>query len=286
MIKHNLSSDNGRGVATADATSIAFRTPAESGYADVNGLKLYYEVYGAGRPLVLLHGGFAVISMFGPLLPALAETRQVIAVEMQAHGHTADIDRPLTFEQMADDTAALITHLGLKTADVLGYSLGGGVALQTAIRHPDIVRKLVVVSAPYKRDGWYPEVLIGMEALNAEMMTGTVLYQAYTSVAPHPKDWSKLTDKTRQLLGQAYNWAQDVAAIKAPTLIVVGDADSVSPAHAVEMFGLLGGGQADGTIREAPPVHLAVLPGTTHYTILNRLDLLLPIMRTFLDPSE
>ncbi len=128
-------------------------------YANVNGLDIYYEIHGAGRPLVLLHGGLSMIGMFGQLLPDLAETRQVIAIELQAHGHTADIDRPLSFEQMADDVAALIEHLGLENADVLGYSLGGGVALQAAIRHPDAVHKLVVVSTPCRRDGWYPEVI-------------------------------------------------------------------------------------------------------------------------------
>ena len=137
-------------------------------YANVNGLRMYYEIHGKGQPLVLLHGGLGVIGMFEQILPGLVETRQVIGVELQAHGHTADINRPLSFDLMADDIAALIKHLGLKSADIFGYSLGGGVALQTAIRHPDVVRKLVIVSAPYKSDGWYPEVRAGMSAMNAE----------------------------------------------------------------------------------------------------------------------
>jgi pimeloyl-ACP methyl ester carboxylesterase len=259
---------------------------AKGGYAAVNGLEMYYEVHGAGTPLVLLHGGFGVIGQFAAfeqLLPALAQTRQVIAVELQAHGHTADIGRPLSYELMADDIAALIKHLGLERADVCGYSLGGGVALQVAIRHPEALRKLVVVSAPCARAGWYPEVLAGMGAINAAVLVGTPMHAAYLSVAPRPSEWPRLADKTRQLLGQDYDWSADVAGIEAPTLIVVGDADSVRPAHAVELFGLLGGGEADGDMAGVPRSHLAVLPGTMHSTVLTRIDLLLPIVPAFLD---
>jgi pimeloyl-ACP methyl ester carboxylesterase len=136
---------------------------SKGNYAEVNGLEMYYEIHGTGEPLILLHGGVGAIEMFGEVLPLLAEGRQVIAADLQAHGRTADIDRPLSFESMADDIAALIEHLGFEKADVMGYSLGGGVALQTAIRHPEVVRKLVVVSTPFERDGWYPEILAGME---------------------------------------------------------------------------------------------------------------------------
>ena len=148
-------------------------------YAEVNGIRLYYEVHGAGEPLVLLHGGLGAVEMFGEVLPLLAEGRQVVAVDLQAHGRTADIDRPLGYEAMADDLAALIEHLGFERADFMGYSLGGGAALQTAIRHPGAVRKLVVVSTPFKRDGWYPEVLAGMGQMGpeaAEPMKATPMY--------------------------------------------------------------------------------------------------------------
>ncbi len=256
-------------------------------YASVNGLNMYYEIHGTGKPLVLLHGGLATIDvLFGQLLPPLAQTRQVIAVELQAHGHTADIERPLSFELMADDIAALIKHLGLEQADLFGFSLGGGVALQTAIRHPEVVRKLVVVSAPCKRDGWYPEVLAGMASMNAEAaeaMMGSPMHQAYVSVAPKPEDWSALVAKSGQLLRQDYDWSTAVASITAPTLIVVGDADSVRPAHAVELFGLLGGGKVDGAMGGLPHSQLAMLPGTTHFSILARTDLLLPIITPFLE---
>ncbi len=256
-------------------------------YANVNGLNLYYEVHGAGQPLVLLHGGFGTISMFGPALPALAETRQVIAVELQGHGHTADIDRPLSFEGMADDTAALIKHLGLERADVMGYSLGGGVALQTAIRHPGVVRKLVLVSVPFKSNGWYPEVRAGMKSINAEAARGWVgspMHQEYASVAPRPEDWPTLADKSGDLHRQDYDWSSGVAAIKAPTMIVIGDADSVRTSHAVEFFERLGGGQRDagwdGSGR--PIARLAILPGATHYDIFSS-ALLAIVVTPFLD---
>ena len=206
---------------------------------------MYYEIHGAGRPLILLHGGVGAIEVFGEVLPLLAEGRRVIAVDLQAHGRTADIDRPLSFELMADDIAALIKHLGLEKADLMGYSLGGGVALQTAIRHPEVVRKLVVVSTPFKKDGWYPEILAAMGQMGpeaAEPMKQTPMYQVYASVAPNPEDWPVLLTKLGQLLGKNYDWSKEVAAMEAPTLIVVGDADSVRTAHAVEFFELLGGG--------------------------------------------
>jgi pimeloyl-ACP methyl ester carboxylesterase len=242
-------------------------------YASVNGLSMYYEIHGAGKPLVLLHGGFGVVGMFEQLLPQLANTRQVIAVELQAHGHTADIDRPLSFEFMAEDVAALIKHLGLSNADILGYSLGGGVALQTVIRHPELVRKLVVVSAPCRSGGWYPEVLAGMRSINAAVAKtwiGSPMHQAYASVAPKPEDWTTLAAKTGQLLGQEYDWSREVALIESPTMIVIGDADSVRTAHAVEFFELLGGGKRDAGLDGSgmPNARLAILPATTHYSIL------------------
>jgi pimeloyl-ACP methyl ester carboxylesterase len=245
-------------------------------YALVNGINLYYETYGArptATPLIMLHGGLGVIGMFDKLLPALTQGRQVIAVELQAHGHTADIDRPMTFEAMADDIAALVKHLGLAKADLLGYSMGGGVALRAAIRHPDALRKLVLVSAPCKLDGWYPGVRAGFKAMNgtaARGWVGSPMHEAYASVAPRPEDWPILADKLGQLVSQFYDWSVDVAMMKTPTLIAIGDADAVRTAHAVEFFELLGGGKAeagwDGS--GMPRSRLAILPATTHYDIV------------------
>ena len=245
---------------------------ARGDYAEVNGLELYYEVHGDGEPLILLHGGVGAIEMFGEVLPMLAEGRKVIGVDLQAHGRTADIDRPLSYEQMAEDVAALIGHLGFERADVMGYSLGGGVALQTAIRHPDAVRKLVAVSTAFKRDGWYPEVLAGMEQMGpaaAEPMKQTPMYQLYAGVAPRPEDWPVLLTKLGELLSRDYDWSEQVAAMQVPTMIVVGDADSIRTAHAVEFFGLLGGGKRDAGWDGSgmPDARLAILPGTTHYDI-------------------
>jgi pimeloyl-ACP methyl ester carboxylesterase len=256
--------------------------PIKTGYAPVNGLNLYYEIHGSGAPLILMHGGVGGIGMFGPNVAALAAQRQVIAVELQGHGRTADIDRPLTYEAMADDIGALITHLGIAPADVMGYSLGGGVALQTAIRHGALVRKLVVVSQPFRRDGWYPEVLVGMAQMGpaaAESMKQSPLSQLYPNV-----NWARLFTKLVDLLKKDYDWSRQVAAIKAPTMLVFADADAVRPAHIVEFFGLLGGGQKDagldGTGR--PTAQLAVLPGLTHYNI-GSAPSLAPALIPFLD---
>ncbi|MEV5765213.1 alpha/beta fold hydrolase [Micromonospora sp. NPDC052213] len=242
-------------------------------YAEFNGLRLWWEEHGEGPPLLLLHGGFGAVEMFSAILPALAGRRRVIAVDLQGHGRTADVDRPLRFESMADDVAALVTRLGLAEADLLGYSLGGGVALRTAIQHPALVRRLVVVSAPCRRQGWYPEVLAGMpepDEKAGERMRGTPPHQLYTRIAPRPEDWPTLWAKTGELLRRDYDWSAEVAALVAPTLLVFADADSVSTAHMVEFFGLLGGGHRDagwdGTDR--PASRLAVLPGHTHYDVV------------------
>lgn len=262
----------------------------QSGYAPVNGLHLYYEIYNAastGVPLVLLHGGIGATGMFSEILPLLAKCRQVIAVDLQAHGRTADIDRPLSFDGMADDIAALIAHLGLARADVMGYSLGGGVALQTAIRHPGAVRKLVIVSAPFKRDGWYPEVLAGMNQMGreaAEPMKQSPIYETYARLAPRPEDWPVLLTKLGDLLRQPYDWSDDVKNIQSPTLFVIGDADSIRPAHAVEFFELLGGGKADGGWDGSgmSRSRLAILPAATHYAIFNS-PMLASAVTPFLD---
>ena len=241
-------------------------------YADVNGLHLYYEEHGSGDPLVLLHGGIHAGETFGAILPQLAEGRRVIAVDLQAHGHTADIDRPLRPELMADDIAALIEHLGLERADVMGYSLGGAVALRTAIQHPDRVRRLVVVSVPFRRHGNFPEVLATMDAMGpeaAEMMKQSPLYEVYSRVAPRPEDWPVLIGKVAELLKVGYDWTAEVEALEVPTMLVFADADSVRPDHIVEFYRLLGGGLRDagwdGSARRA--ARLAILPGTTHYDI-------------------
>jgi pimeloyl-ACP methyl ester carboxylesterase len=253
-------------------------------YASVNGLNMYYEIHGTGRPLVLLHGALSAIdTSFGKVLPSLAETRQVIAVELQAHGRTADIDRPLTIEQMAEDTAALISHLGIEHADIFGYSMGAGIALQLAIRHPDLVRKLVLAAVTYNKGGFHPGLLEGNENLKPEDLAGSPFQQEYARIAPHPEDWPALIAKVKQMNRQIPDWpAENIQAIKAPTLIIIGDSDIVRPEHAVEMFRLLGGGVA-GDIAGLPNSQLAVLPGTTHVTLVERADWLVSMITAFLD---
>src|SRR5216683_1158652 len=259
------------------ASSLAFaQTRAaitvKTGYASVNGLNLYYEIHGTGEPLILLHGGLGSTEMFGEIMPLLSSNRQVIAIDLQAHGRTADIDRPLSFAAMADDIAALIKRLKLGKADIMGYSLGGVLALRTAISHPEVVRNLVLVSTPFKRDGWYPEIVAGMAQLGAgaaEPMKQTPIYQLYARIAPKPADWPVLLTKVGELGRQDYDWSQEVATIKARTLLVYGDADAVRTAHAEQFFELLGGGRKDGGWDGSgiSNARLAILPGLTHYNI-------------------
>lgn len=259
---------------------------AKGDYAKVNGLELYYQIHGTGEPLVLLHGGLGSTEMFGPILPQLAQGRQVIAVDLQAHGRTADIDRPIRYEFMADDIAALIRHLGLEQADLMGYSLGAGTALRTAIQHPQLVRRLVVISTPFKRQGWYPEVLAGMNAMGpeaAEAMKPSPIYRVYAQIAPQVEDWPRLVSKVAEMLRQEYDWSAEVAVLPMPVLLVFADADSMPPSHAAEFYGLLGGGKQDAGWDHAnmPQNWLAILPGTSHYSLLAS-PLLTPIVAAFL----
>lgn len=233
-----------------------------------------HEISGSGRPLVLLHGGLGAIEMFGPNLPALAAGRQVIAVDLQGHGRTADVDRPLSVELMSDDIVALIRKLNLDRPDIMGYSLGGGVALQTAIRHPEVVGRLVLVSTLIRRSDFSPEILVQQGQVNAaaaEAMKQTPMYQLYASIAPRPEDFPRLLEKIGEAMKQDFDFSKEIAGVKAPTLVVAGDADIFPPTHAVEMFGLLGGGKRDGGWDGSgrPASRLAILPGLTHYTIFN-----------------
>jgi pimeloyl-ACP methyl ester carboxylesterase len=263
-------------------------------YASVNGLKLYYEVHPpAGTaadgavPLILLHGGVGSTGMFEAIVPALTKGRKVIAVDMQAHGRTGDIDRPLRYELMADDIAALIKHLRIEKVDVMGFSMGGGVALRLAIQHTGAVRRLVVVSAPVKRSGWYPEFRNAKGAPEAaEAMKSSPVYKSYSEIAPNPKDWPTLITKLFELAGRDYDWSKEVAGLKVPILIAVGDADAVRTAHAVEFFELLGGGKKDGGWDGAgkPASQLAILPGLTHYNIIDK-PALVAVATAFLEAA-
>ena len=257
-------------------------------YAEVNGLNIYYEIHGSGQPLVLLHGAYMTIDLMGEIVPALAGSRQVIAVELQGHGHTADIDRSLSYELMADDIAALIEHLALEKADLFGYSMGGGVALQVAIRHPEVVRKLVVASASYTSEGMHPGLLEMIPTLTPEAFAGSPIEEAYLRSAPNPDDFPTLVAKMKRLDMEPFAWpAEDIGGIAAPTLLIVGDSDAIRLEHAVELFRLLGGGVM-GDLAGLPKSQLAVLPGTTHFVpagsgVLERANWLQSMIVPFLD---
>ncbi len=259
-------------------------TAVETGYAPVNGLQMYYEIHGQGEPLVLLHGAYGTIDLWGPILSTLAETRRVIAVELQGHGHTADIDRPIRYEPMADDVAAMMEHLDIAQADIFGYSMGGGVALQMAMRHPERLRKMVVISVSYTTAGVYPEVWAGISEITPEIFAGTPFEEAYLRNAPNPDDFPTLVEKLKDLDMQEYAWPEDeIRAIAAPTLLVIGDSDVVRPEHVVELFRLLGGG-VPGDLTGLPKSQLAILPGTTHVSIVfDGAEMLLAVSTRFLE---
>ena len=262
-------------------------TRVETGHAEVHGLKMHYRIQGSGRPLVLLHGALSNIDTdFGKLLPELAKQRQVIAVEQQAHGRTGDADRPLRYAQMADDTAELLRQLKIERADFFGYSMGGGIALELAMRHPELVRKIVWAGgASYSPDGLYPVIRDGAKNLKPELLAGSPWQKAYAGMAPDPTKWSVLVSKVRDLDMHFAGWkSEEVRSIQAPALLIVGDSDIVRPEHVVEMFRLLGGG-VPGDVGGLPRSQLAVLPGTTHVTVVDRTGWLLSMVTAFLDAA-
>lgn len=243
-------------------------------YADVNGISLYYERSGEGSPVVLLHGGLGSGEMFGPILPTLSEHHEVVLVDLQGHGRTADVDRPLDVSTMADDVAALIEHLGLDRPDVVGYSLGGGVAWQVAFRHPDKIRRMVTASANIARSAIYPEMLAQqgqVGAAAAEFMKNTPMYELYERVAPRPEDFPRLLEKIGQAMAVDFDFTEEVRTIGVPTLVVAADCDMAPPSHYAAVFALMGGGVRDGGwMGEGRPEgghRLAIVPGTTHYNV-------------------
>jgi pimeloyl-ACP methyl ester carboxylesterase len=256
----------------APEAAMQLPTLSKSGYAPVNGVEVYYAVYGEGDPLVLLHGGLATMDMFGPNVALLAEGHQVIAIDLQGHGHTLPFDRPMSYEAMADDVAGVIRYLGLEKADIMGYSLGGGTALRVAIQHPDVVDKLVVVSAPYAWAGWHDYNQQGMRSMTPDMaegMKGTPLYESYAAVAPNVKNFPVLIEKITAMMMHDFDWSAEIKEIKAPTLLMFADWDAVRTSHIASFFELFGGGlqdaQWDGSGMNAN--RLAIIPNATHYNI-------------------
>ena len=255
----------------AEATKTT-QSGVKTGHAEVNGVNYYYEIRGEGEPLLLLHGGLGSIDMFGPVLPALSRSRQVIAVDLYGHGRTALTERKMSLIDMGDDMAGLVKQLGHDKVDVMGYSMGAGVAFRFAVQHPDTVRRLVLVSAGYAQDGFYPEMLpmqAQVGAGMADMMKQTPMYQAYAAVAPKVEDFPKLLDKMGELMRTPYDWADDVKTLKMPVMLVYGDSDMYRPEHIVTFYQLLGGGLKDaGWMRETMSQNrLAIIPNRTHYDV-------------------
>jgi pimeloyl-ACP methyl ester carboxylesterase len=259
--------------------------PAESGYADVNGLKLYYEVYGTGKPIVLIHGSFMNIPMnWAHAIPLLSRSRQVIVAEMQGHGRTRDVAREVSYEGMADDVSGLLGHLKLQSADVLGYSMGAGVAFQLAIRHPEQVRRLVILSGVYAHDGWWPDVEAAFATMNAEMFKGTPIEKEYIRYGNDPARFPEFIKKVIGVDLKPFDWSKEAHAIRAPMFIVLGDVDGVRYEHALELFRAKGGGKI-GDIHGLPKSRLAILPGTTHIGAMQRWSWLVPMIDEFWTPT-
>ena len=254
----------------AEETTMKSTAGSRSGYIEANGVNYYYEIRGSGEPLLLLHGGLGSIDMFGPLLPLFTEHRQVISVDLHGHGRTELGERRISLIDMGDDLAVLLAEFGYGKVDVLGYSMGAGVAFRLAVQHPAAVRRLALASAPFAQDGFFPEMLpqqAQVSAGMAEAMKDTPMYQSYKAIAPHPEDFPKLLDRMGELMRQPYDWSEDVKKLEMPVMLVYGDSDMIRPEHIVEFYQLLGGGLKDaGWMREHMSQNrLAILPDLTHY---------------------
>lgn len=262
--------------------------PTKSGYADVNGIKLYHEIHGEGEPLVLIHGGLTTIGEMQGWVEPLAKTWQVIAVEMQGHGRTADTDRPMSFTTMGDDITALLDHLKIPKADLVGHSFGGASAIRAAIQHPEKVRRLVVISSPYARSGWYPEAQRGMSQVGAAMAENMMQTPTgrFSKGWPEPKRFPQFLDKMGKIMTEDYDWSADIAKLPMPALLVFADNDSVSQKHVAEFFALLGGGVKEpGWLNtQLSKSRLAVVPGYSHYNFITSAEVPQLVGKFLADP--
>ena len=275
-----------RTVLLAAALFTAVPAYAQSGpvgdYAEVNGMRMYYEVSGQGEPLIVVHGAYMNIPTMGGIIPRLAETHTIYAVELQGHGRTNDIDRPITYPNLADDIAAFMDAVGLEKADVFGYSMGAAASLQLAIRHPEKVDQLIAASVAYDASGWQPAFTDFIPQMVPEMFVGTPMEDAWKELAPDPDGFRGVVEKLIALEHEPMAWEEDVKALKTPMLIIAGDADVSTLEHTVALFRLLGGGEMGDMGVPLPASRLAVLPGTSHTAVINQVELLHGFIEPFL----
>ena len=257
--------------------------PADSGYVSVNGIKVYYEVYGEGRPIVLLHGAFYTIQLnWGELIPELSKTRKVIAIEMQGHGHTPYSDRKLDFPTMASDVEGVMDHLKVDSADIVGYSMGGSLAYQLTIQSPKRVRKLVIISSTYKSSGWLPQVSNAFKNMKPEYFTNTPLQAAYDAVAPDKTKWTKFLEHMFAFAGTSFNMGDsNIAKITSPVLIISGDNDGLDKIELIKTYQLLGGA-VSADLGPMPKSHLAIVPSQTHVGLMMQTKTIFDYLDSFL----
>lgn len=269
---------------TLAATAASAQQESMSGYAPVNGVNMYYEVHGSGEPVVLLHGAFMTITNnWTGWIDELSKTRKVIAVEMQGHGRTADVARDITYENLADDVAGLLDYLKIPRADLMGYSMGGAVAMECAIRHPDKVRKAVIISSTFRSDGMVPGAMEAIRSLTADDFKGSPIETEYRKLSPTPDDFPKFVQRIVATASKDYDFGADnLKATTAPMFFIFGDADGVRLAHVAEMFRLKGG-EIHGDMQPRSASRLAILPNTTHVTLMQRMPIIVPMVNDFLD---
>ncbi|GGA57336.1 alpha/beta fold hydrolase [Pelagibacterium lentulum] len=263
-------------------TAFAQEEP-EGSRVEINGMQMYYETSGEGDPLIVLHGAYMNIPTMGEIIPTLAQSRQVIAVELQGHGRTNDIDRPITYPNLADDVAAFMEAIGVEKADIFGYSMGAAVGLQLAIRHPEKVDRAALASVVYDFEGWHRDYRAFVPEIVPELFVGTPMEDAYRELAVDPEGFPALVDKLIALEHQPMAWEDDVAALETPILVIQGDADIIDHEHTLTMFRLLGGGVMGDQGDPLPKSRLAILPGTSHTAVLGQTDLLRLLIEPFLD---
>lgn len=264
------------------AVLVSVAAPALAETVEVNGMQMYYEVSGQGDPIVVLHGAYMSIPAMGEIIPRLAETHQVFAIEMQGHGRTTDIDRPITYENLADDVAAFMDAVDLRRADVFGYSMGAAAGLQLAIRHPDKVDQLIAASVSYDESGWQPEMVAMIPQMSPEMFVGSPMEAAYRELAPNPDGFRAFVEKLIALEHEPMEWEEDVRNLQSPVLLIAGDADVVTLEHTVALFRLLGGGAMGDMGQPLPASRLAILPATSHTAVIGQVDLLMGLIEPFL----